>query len=96
MQCIAAIVEGDDIIGFPLQCAIYLLDGRGRVTALEKNDAEEVQAVELIGLNVQDLSVDFFGFRQSSGLMQGQCVREQQGDVRHFCLLRLTKSASCG
>ena len=39
MQCIAAIVEGDDIIGVSFQCAIYLLDSRGRVTTLEKNDA---------------------------------------------------------
>ena len=91
-QRVAAVVERCGIIGVSFQCAIYLLDGCSRIAALEKNDAEVVQAVELIGLNVQDLFVDFFGLRQSAGLMQRQCVRQQQGHTRQFRPLRRTES----
>jgi hypothetical protein len=47
------------------------------IAALMKNDAEQVQAVEMVGLRRQNLIVSLFRLRQPAGLMQRERFGQQ-------------------
>jgi len=77
MQDKAAIVQDTTVIGIYLQGKVYLMDRRRMIAALMKNDTEQVQAVKVIGLRFQDLSINRLGFWQSTGLMKRERLAER-------------------
>jgi hypothetical protein len=71
---IAAIVQGQKIVRASLQGKVYPARGLRVIAALIENNAEQVQAVEMVGPDRKNLIVDFFRIRQSAGLMQRQSI----------------------
>jgi hypothetical protein len=47
------------------------------IAALMKNDTQQVQAVEMVGLRCQNLIVSVFRLRQPTGLMQRKRFGQQ-------------------
>ena len=73
----AAIAESVNVVPVSFQCLIDLPYSFGEVSALQKDHAEQVAAVEMIGPGAKDLMVDFFGVFQFAALVQRQALREQ-------------------
>jgi hypothetical protein len=71
---IAAIVQGQKIARTSFQGKVYPAHGFSVIATLIENDAEQVQAVEMVGPDRKNLIVDSFRIRQSAGLMQRQSV----------------------
>jgi hypothetical protein len=69
---VTAIVQGQKIVWTSLQRQVYPAHGFGVVAALIENNAEQVQAVKMVGPDRKNLIVDSFRIRQSAGLMQRQ------------------------
>jgi hypothetical protein len=72
---VAVIVQGQKIVWTSLQREVYPAHGFRVIAALVKNDAEQVQAVEMVGPGG-----DSFRVRQSAGLMQRQSFSKQRCD----------------
>jgi hypothetical protein len=81
-QCVAAIVQRQKIVWTSLQCEIDPAHRLGVIAALIKNDAEQVQAVKMIGPGRKNLIVDPFRIGQPAGLMQRQSLPKQRCDRR--------------
>ena len=61
------------------------------ISVLEINDAEQVQAVKIVRLGVQDRAIQFFGVGQSAGLMQGHRPVECRRQIGRSCRRRLRR-----
>jgi hypothetical protein len=64
-----------------LQCGIDLANRRSVIAALMGDDADEMQALEMIGLDIEDLSIRRLGFGQATAVMQREGTPEDCGGV---------------
>src|SRR6266705_649264 len=76
LQRTAAVVECMSIFGIYLQRKIDLPEARRMIALLRINDTEQVQTISVIGLNFQNLSINFLCFSQSTSLMKRHRLAE--------------------
>ena len=65
------------MIGINLERAVYVPQRLRVIAALMKNDTQQMQAVEMVGLRRQNLIVSLFRLRQPAGLMQRERFGQQ-------------------
>jgi hypothetical protein len=75
-ESVAAIVQRQKIIWTSLQREVYPPHSLGMIASLMTYNAEQVQAVEMIGSDGKNAIVDFLRIRQAAGLMQCQSFAE--------------------
>jgi hypothetical protein len=84
LQRAAAVAVSGGGVGIALQGGVDLANRLGMIAALVTNDAEQVQAVEMMRLYRNDFPVDRLGFGQQSGFMKGERLSERGREVGRY------------
>ena len=77
----AAIAVRRRVSRIRLQCGIDLTNRRSVIAALMVDDADEMQALEMIGLDIEDLSIRCLRLNQATTVMQREGTPEDRGRV---------------